>query len=191
MRRTQSIRLYWNASSCRATNNLRFIEMQRAESLVILFRRCLQRSGAFPPSWLVLLRPNRPWSALSFLSRHLFEIVPAWKDGRWNYDWRTENGSNCPRSWSKRETVRLEKKGMRVWSIEGGETARPDIALSKLTSHLTSAWEVKISLEVLSRTATVYLLPRFEKRKISGDFIVRRDGRSLVNFLLMHRTKNR
>lgn len=84
-----------------------------------------------------------------------------------------------------------KKKGMRVWSIEGGETARPDIALSKLTSHLTSAWEVKISLEVLSRTATVYLLPRFEKRKISGDFIVRRDGRSLVNFLLMHRTKNR
>lgn len=114
----------------RAANNLRFIEMHRAESLVILF-------PPFPPPFSSKTRltrvdplsPPSPWSALSFLSLHLLEMGRRGKMvGRWNYDWRTERPSNCPevgveKGWGGRERKR-RKEGRRRDAVKG-ETARP------------------------------------------------------------------
>lgn len=111
----------------RAANNLRFIEMHRAESLVILF-------PPFPPPFssktrLTRVDPPSPWSALSFLSLHLLEMGRRGKMvGRWNYDWRTERPSNCPevgveKGWGGRERKR-KKEGRRRDAVKG-ETARP------------------------------------------------------------------
>lgn len=145
----------------RAANNLRFIEMHRAESLVILF-------PPFPPPFSSKTRltrvdplsPPSPWSALSFLSLHLLEMGRRGKMvGRWNYDCERSDRAIVPKlEWKK---VGVEGKEKEKRRGEGGMRLRakrrvPDIAPSKLTLRLTSATKVKISLEIYSKLYSIW-----------------------------------
>lgn len=73
----------------------------------------------------------------------------------------------------EKERERMRVRGGASREKKGGRNVAP----SQLTSHLTSAWEVKISLEVYSRlyeTNVGYLLSPNRGKKISGGFIVER-----------------
>jgi len=74
---------------------------------------------------------------------------------------------NYDRATIRRQEKRVSGTGKKGASRREERTDR-NVVPSQLTSHLTSAWKVKISLEVYSKlyeTNAGYLLSRIEKRK--------------------------
>lgn len=133
-------------------NNLRFIEMQRGEPLVILFHRHQTRMVC-PCALVHPLRfsPPPPLFSLSLHSadsiQPVFFVSPFVRNSTgamevWKERITTESARTTRRRENQRRGVADRKRGARR------RKRREQTELSQLTSHLTSAWEDKISLEV-------------------------------------------